>query len=56
MVIVEWDAMTDVDGYETKVETEEELVPKKIGNNQINVGVLTLTLNCLKITTGTSKK
>ena len=29
MVIVEWDAMPDVDGYKTKVEAEEELVPKK---------------------------
>ena len=29
MVIVEWDAMPDVDGYETKVKAEEELVPNK---------------------------
>ena len=29
MVIVEWYAIPDVDGYETKVEAEEELVPKK---------------------------
>ena len=29
LVILEWDAMPDVDGYETKVEAEEELVPNK---------------------------
>ena len=29
LVIVKWDAVPDVDGYETKVEAEEELVPNK---------------------------
>ena len=30
MVIVEWDAMPDVEGYETKVEAEEELFPNNM--------------------------
>ena len=30
LVIVEWDAMLDVDGYKKKVEAEEELVPNKM--------------------------
>ena len=29
LVIVEWDAMPDVEGYEKKFEAEEELVPNK---------------------------
>ena len=29
LVIFEWDAMPDTDGYETKVQAAEELVPKK---------------------------
>ena len=37
LVIVEWDAMPDVDGYETKVEAEEELVPNK-WRKQSNTG------------------
>ena len=37
LVKLEWDAMPDVDGYEKKVEAEEELVPKK-WRKQSNTG------------------
>ena len=37
LVLVEWDAIPDVDGYETKVEADEELVPNK-WRKQSNTG------------------
>ena len=37
LIIVEWDAMPDVDGSETKVEAQEELVPNK-WRKQSNTG------------------
>ena len=37
LIIVEWDVMLDVYGYETKVEAEEELVPNK-WRKQSNTG------------------
>ena len=50
LVIVEWGEMPDVDGYETNVEAEEELVP----NNSTSRSILQPLFECFLLLFGTS--